>query len=178
MHPRWQASAWPLLAGWMGHADTFAFRPDYEPAPGVARFQVGTPAVVANALMACAAELWRGVNPGLLLQRHRSLTDTLVRLVDEQCASLGVALAGPREHARRGGHVALRFQAPQANVSALGQALVAAGVVVSTRQPDALRLAPHPMVAGHAQLWVAVQRLVSILHTGQWRQPAFQGRSV
>ena len=176
VHPRWQNSAWPALAGWMGHADTFAFARDYVPAAGVARQQVGTPAVIANAAFAAAAALWREVNAQSLHDRHRSLTETLVQLADEQLAARGVALAGPREHARRGGHVALRFEAGDAQ--ALGQALVAAGVVVSTRKPDALRLAPHPLTTRHVELWDAVQRLAEILDSGRWREARFQGPSV
>ncbi len=178
MHPRWQAAAWPALAGWMGHADTFAFAPEFEPAAGMARFQVGTPAVLANAAFAAAADIWRKVDMAALHERHRSLTETLVQLVDEHCAPLGVVLAGPRDHARRGGHVALRFAAPQASVNALGQALVAAGVVVSTRQPDSLRFGIHPLTTQHADLWWAVQRLAGILQSNVWREPRFQGASI
>lgn len=177
VHPRLQAAAsMPMLAGWMGHADTFAFAPGYEPAAGIARYQVGTPAVVANAAFAAAARVWREVDPVAMNERHRSLTDTLVRLVDEQLAPLGVSLAGPREPVRRGGHVALRFAG--GDVHALGQALVAAGVVVSTRKPDSLRLAPHPLTTRHAELWEAVRRLADILAAGRWREERFQRPSV
>ena len=176
VHPRWQESAWPALAGWMGHADTFAFARDYRPAPGIGRMQVGTPAVVANTTFAAAADVWREVDPAALHQRHRSLTDMLVQLVDEQLAPHGLVLAGPREHARRGGHVALRFEA--GDVQPLGQALVAAGVVVSTRKPDALRLAPHPLTTRHAELWDAVQRIAEVLAGGRWREARFQGTSI
>ena len=176
VHPRWQESAWPALAGWMGHADTFAFARDYRPAPGIGRMQVGTPAVVANTTFAAAADVWREVDPAALHQRHRSLTDMLVQLVDEQLAPHGLGLAGPREHARRGGHVALRFEA--GDVQPLGQALVAAGVVVSTRKPDALRLAPHPLTTRHAELWDAVQRIAEVLAGGRWREARFQGTSI
>ena len=176
VHPRWQDRAWPALAGWMGHADTFAFARGYVPAAGIARQQVGTPAVIANAAFAAAAALWREVDAQALHEQHRSLTQTLVQLADEQLAPRGVLLAGPREHDRRGGHVALRFEA--GNVEALGQALVAAGVVVSTRRPDALRLAPHPLTTRHAELWQAVQRLVDVLDSGRWRDARFQGPSI
>ena len=176
VHPRWQDSGWPALAGWMGHADTFGFTRDYVPAPGVARHQVGTPSVIANAAFAAATTLWREVDVHSLHQRHRSLTDTLVQLVDEQLAPRGLVLAGPREHERRGGHVALRFEG--GNVQALGQALVAAGVVVSTRQPDALRLAPHPLTTRHAELWEAVTRIADVLDSARWREPRFQGASI
>jgi kynureninase len=176
VHPRWQHAAWPALAGWMGHADTFAFARGFEPAPGIGRFAVGTPAVIANAAFGAAADIWREVDPAALDARHRSLTETLVRLADEQLAPRGVVLAGPREHKRRGGHVALRFE--QGNVHALGQALVAEGVVASTRKPDSLRLAPHPLVTRHVELFDAVGHLAAILDEGRWREPRFQGPSV
>ena len=178
VHPRLQQAAWPAIAGWMGHADTFAFDPTFVPAAGVAHLQVGTPAVIANAVFAAAAEIWREVDPAALNARHRSLTDTLVLLVDAHCAARGVELAGPREHARRGGHVTLRFAGADADVQALGQALVDAGVVVSTRKPDALRLAAHPLLTRHVELWDAVQRLCTILDDGCWRESRFQGSSV
>lgn len=178
VHARWQNRAWPLLAGWMGHADTFAFAPDFVPAAGVARWQVGTPAVIANAVFAAAARIWQQVDPAALDARHRSLTELLVRLVDERCAAHGVLPSGPRDAARRGGHVALRFEAPGADVQALGQALVAAGVVVSTRKPDSLRLAPHPLVTTHRDIWQAVSRLCEVLADGRWRQPQYRAASV
>jgi kynureninase len=173
-HPRWQDAAWPAVCGWMGHADTFAFEHDYRPAPGMDRFLVGTPAVLSNAAFSAAAELWRGVDPALLDARHRSLTDTLGALVAQECGALGVEASSPREHARRGGHVALRF----AHAGALAQALVAHGVVVSARKPDALRLGVHPLTATHAELWRAVQVLRGLLESGAWRDPRYQGSSV
>ncbi len=173
-HPRWQDAAWPAICGWMGHADTFAFEHDYRPAAGMDGFLVGTPAVLANAAFSAAADLWRGIDPALLDARHRSLTDTLDTLVAQQCGALGVEVSSPREHARRGGHVALRF----AHAGALAQALVAHGVVVSARKPDALRLGVHPLTTTHAELWQAVQVLRSLLEAGAWRDPRYQGSSV
>ena len=174
VHPRWLDAAWPAVCGWMGHADTFAFDPAFCPAPGMDRHLVGTPAVLANTAFCAAADIWRDVDPLALDARHRSLTDTLIRLLDEQCAGLGVELASPREHARRGGHVALRFE----GAGPLAQALVAHGVVVSARKPDALRLGVHPLTTTHAELWQAVQVLRHLLESGAWREPRFQGSSV
>jgi kynureninase len=167
VHPRWQSAAWPAICGWMGHADTFAFEPSYLPAAGVARQLAGTPAVIANAAWRGAAEIWRRVERDAMDARHRSLSDTLVRLIDEQCAGLGIELASPRAHERRGGHVAVRLTDVDADVAALGQALIAAQVIVSTRKPDSLRFGIHPLTTRHADLWTAVQRLRAILLSGR-----------
>lgn len=169
VNPRHAEAAWPALCGWMGHAATFDFAPDYAPAAGADRFLVGTPPVLAQAAFAAAAAIWRQVDPAALTRRHRSLGDTLIRLLDEQCAALGLQLASPRAHERRGGHVALRF----AHAGALAQALVEHGVVVSARKPDALRLAPHPLVTTHAQLWTAVSRLRELMQREVWHDPRY-----
>lgn len=173
-HPRARTDAWPAICGWMGHADTFGFAGEYEPAAGIGRFQVGTPPVLANAAFAAAADIWRRVDPDALDARHRALTDTLVRLIDERCARFGLETSSPREHAARGGHVAIRFE----GAAPLASALVEAGVVVSARKPDALRLAPHPLVTTHAELWEAVDRLVAILADGRWRDRRFEKAAV
>jgi kynureninase len=173
-HPRWQDGAWPAIAGWMGHADTFAFEPGFRPAPGVARHQVATPAVIANAAFAAAADLWREVDPARLDARHRALTDRLIDLLDTHCAGSGLQLASPRAHARRGGHVALRFD----GAGPLAQALVEDGVVVSARKPDALRFGVHPLTTTEDDLREAVARLARLLDSGRWRDPRFAGPAV
>lgn len=174
VHPRLQQAAWPAIAGWMGHADTFAFDAGYRPAPGPDRWLAGTPAVLANTAFEAAAAIWQDVDPAMLDARHRSLTDTLVQLLDEQCGGFGLALASPREHARRGGHVALRFE----GAAPLAQALAEQGVVVSARRPDALRLGVHPLATTHADLWLAVQRLQRVLKDGTWQAPRFAGPAI
>ena len=178
VHPRWQAAAWPALCGWMGHAATFDFAADYLPAPGVARHLVGTPAVLANAAFAAAADIWRDADMRALDRQHASLGATLITLLEEQCGQLGIELASPRAHAERGGHVAVRMSLADANVNALGQALVAAGVVVSTRKPDALRFGLHPIGNSHLDLWHGVVRLRAILESGNWRAPEFAGETI
>jgi len=172
--PALQEAAWPAMCGWMGHADTFAFAPAHAPAAGMDRFLVGTPAVLANTAFAAAADIWRVVDPAALDARHRSLTDTLIRLLDEQCAGLGLELASPREHTHRGGHVAVRFE----GAAPVAQALSARGVVVSARKPDALRLAAHPLTTRHVDLWDAVQALRQVLHSGEWQEPRFAAPAV
>ena len=178
VHPRLHRAAWPAICGWMGHADTFRFSADYVPAPGVAGQLAGTPAVIANAAWGAAAALWRQVDPAMMNARHQSLGDLLLRLLEQECEAIGIEVSSPREHARRGGHVAVRMTSADANVDALGQALVSDKVIVSTRKPDSLRFGIHPLTTRHADLWQAVQRLRRILETGKWREPAFSGPGI
>jgi kynureninase len=150
----------------MGHAEPFSFAPDYAPASGVRAQLAGTPAVVANAAWSAAADVWRQVDPGAMDLRHRSLSETLIDLIDEHCGGLGIEVSSPREHHRRGGHVTLRLTDPKADVEQLGRALLADRVVASTRKPDSLRFAVHPLATSHLELWEAVRRLRKILLAG------------
>ncbi|MCB1377376.1 MAG: aminotransferase class V-fold PLP-dependent enzyme, partial [Alphaproteobacteria bacterium] len=60
--PRHAESARAALSGWMGHRRPFAFVPDYEPAGGVERMRVGTPPVLALAVLEAALDIWDQVD--------------------------------------------------------------------------------------------------------------------
>lgn len=166
---RHQPKIRPLLAGWMGHDDPFVFARDYTPGAGMKRFLVGTPAVLANAAMEAACDIWARVAPGAVFAKHASLGDLIVRLVDQGAAGPGVSLASPRESDRRGGFVALRHpHAPQV-VAALG----AAGVIASYRPPDSIRFGLSALYHRHVDIWDALARLAEILARETWRDPRF-----
>ncbi len=170
LNPRHQGRAWPVIAGWMGHADTFAFAPGYAPAPGIRRHLVGTPAIIANEAMRAAVDIWREVKPESLAWKHRSLSETLVTLLEQECGALGVQLNSPRNYDERGGHVA--FGHPGAG--AVSEALVEKGVVSSFRKPDSIRFGLSPVALSHEDVWHAVARLREVLSSELWREARFQ----
>jgi kynureninase len=174
VHPRHQERAWPVLAGWMGHADTASFAEAYAPGAGVLRHLTGTPAILADEAMAAAVDIWREVKPADLGWKHRSLSETLVALLEEQCGTLGVRLTSPRSYDERGGHVT--FSHPGAG--AVTEALLAHGVVSSFRRPDSIRFGLSPLALGHEDLWNAVARLRGVLESGVWRESRFQKVSI
>ena len=165
---------WPALPGWLGHADRMNFRGAYAPAPGPLSLVTGTMPVLQNAVMECAARVWAQVDPAALFAKHRSLSCTLAQLMDEQCGPLGVRQLSPAAYERRGGHIA--FSCPGGGPTC--EALLAAGVVTSFRQPDVIRFGLAPATVTHADLWHAVARLKRILEQQTWREPRFQEVSV
>ncbi len=167
-------AAWPALAGWMGHADVFGFARDYSPHPGVKRFIAGTPAVAANELAAPLLDIWPKIDPQQLWARHKSLTDFLIALLEQECASLGVEITSPRDHLRRGGNVS--FRSPGAG--SVVEALIDEGVVSSFRKPDAIRFGVSPLVISHQDVFEAVARLKRILTQEIWKQPKYKKVSV
>jgi kynureninase len=167
-------AVWPALAGWMGHADVFGFAREFLPHPGVKRFIAGTPAVAANELASPLLDIWPKIDPPKLWARHKSLTDLLIALLEQECAPLGIEITSPRDHGRRGGNVS--FRSPGAG--SVVEALMDQGVVSSFRKPDAIRFGVSPLVISHQDIHEAVARLKRILAEEIWKQPKYKKVSV
>jgi kynureninase len=150
--------------GWFGQRDQFAMGPVYDPAPGIERFGVGTPPVLAMAAVEVGARLVAEAGIDRLAAKGRVLTDLVVALADEWLAPHGVALASPRDPARRGSHVSLAH--PRA--WQLTRALVDRGVVPDFRTPDRVRLGPAPLYTRFVDVWDAMDRFRALLEDGSW----------
>ncbi|MGY1637603.1 kynureninase [Geodermatophilus sp. SYSU D00742] len=148
--------------GWFGQRDQFEMGPAYDPVPGIERFGVGTPPVVAMAAVEVGARLVAEAGVPALAAKGRAMGRLLVALADAWLAPHGVALASPRDPARRGSHVTLAH--PQA--WQLTQALVDRGVVPDFRTPDRVRLGPAPLYTRFVDVWDAMARFREVLATG------------
>ena len=170
---------WQPLAGWWGHAAPFAFTPDYQPAPGIARYQCGTQPMISLAALECGVDtvLAAEAHGGMAALRAKSLalTDLFIALVETRCAGRGLSLVTPRAHAQRGSQVCL---SRDEGAYAIVQALIARGVIGDFRagdaqQPDILRLGFTPLYTGFEDVWQAVEQLRDVLDSGEWRRPEF-----
>ncbi|MFW3170279.1 kynureninase [Geodermatophilus sp. CPCC 206100] len=148
--------------GWFGQRDQFAMGPAYDPVPGIERFGVGTPPVVAMAAVEVGARLVAEAGMPALAAKGRAMGELAVALADAWLAPHGVVLASPRDPARRGSHVTLAH--PQA--WQLTQALVDRGVVPDFRTPDRVRLGPAPLYTRFTDVWDAMDRFREVLATG------------
>jgi kynureninase len=166
------------LAGWFGHAAPFAFAPDYQPAADSARFACGTPPVLSLAALECGVETLRAADAhgGLAALREKSLalTELFIALLDARCAGQGLEIVSPREGARRGSQVSVAFAAGAYGVT---QALIARGVIGDFREPDIVRFGFAPLYTRFVDAWDAVDRLVAVLASGEWRDDAFRVRA-
>ncbi|WP_409329559.1 kynureninase [Trujillonella humicola] len=147
--------------GWFGQRDQFAMGPVYDPAPGIERFGVGTPPVLAMAAVEVGVRLVAEAGVDRLAAKGRAMTDLLVALSDAWLAPYGVAVASPRDAARRGSHVSLAH--PRA--WQVTQALVDRGVVPDFRTPDRVRLGPAPLYTRFTDVWDAMDRFRDVLAT-------------
>lgn len=178
VHPRHVDRFWQPLAGWIGHAAPFEFTPGYRPAPGIARYLVGTPPILSLAALECGVDTVLAADPfgGIAALRAKSLalTRLFVELVESRCAGHGLQLVTPRDDARRGSQVSWRRAE---GGYAIVQALIARGVVGDFRAPDVLRFGFTPLYTRFVDVFDAVEQLRQVLDSGQWREPRFHQRA-
>jgi kynureninase len=179
-YPKHADRFWQPLSGWMGHAAPFEFTPQYRPAPGIARYLCGTPAVIAMAALECgvdtvlAAEKLPGQGMAGLRRKSLALTRLFIELVESRCAGHGLTLASPRDDALRGSQVC--FSHPEGGYPMM-QALIARGVIGDFRAPDILRFGFTPLYVRYVDVWDAVDQLVQVLQSGEWREARFNQRA-
>lgn len=147
--------------GWFGQRDQFAMASDYQPAPGIDHFLVGTPPVLATYAVEEGAALLAEAGVDRLRAKGMAMTDYLVGFADAWLAPLGFRLASPRDPTRRGSHVSLwHRQAWQ-----ICQALLDRGVVPDYRTPDRLRLGPAPLTTRYVDVHDALVRLREVVQS-------------
>lgn len=160
------------LSGWMGHKNPFAFSLDYEPGEAIKRFLCGTPQVLSLAALQAALTLWRDVDLAALRAKSLSLTSLFMDLVAQECGDFGLEAVTPRDPARRGSHVSLRFE----HGYPVMRAMADHGVVGDFRAPDLMRFGFTPLYISHAETYEAVQRLKTVLESNAWREEKYQTR--
>ncbi|ANE43043.1 kynureninase [Deinococcus puniceus] len=155
----------PALRGWWGHDKTsqFEMAHNFRPAAGAGGYQLGTPPVLALAGLEGALEVFATVEMEDIRTRSLALTDHLIALADAHLPEL--KMVTPRDHAVRGGHVALAHP----DALALSVALRERGIIPDFRQPDILRLAPVALYTTEAEIEETVRVLRDLLDTGSYK---------
>ena len=170
---RHQDSARQPLSGWHGHADPFAFDVDYQPAPGVSRFLVGSPPILAYAPLEASLDIWGRVDLDRLRAKSVALTSLFLELVERECAGHGIEVGSPRDPEQRGSQIALRHPEGYRIV----RALIERGVIGDFREPDVMRFGFAPLYLRYIDVWDAVHELRDVLASGIWQADRFGVRS-
>jgi len=159
------------LPGWLGHADPFAFEPDYRPAPGIARFTSGTPSIIAMAALEAGLASFDGIAMADLAAKSRRLSELFRAEVEARCPEL--VLASPTDPMRRGSHLVFAH----ANAYALMQALIERGVVGDYREPNLVRFGFTPLYNGFEDMVRAATIIADVLATREWDDARFRERA-
>lgn len=165
-------TARPALSGWMGHEAPFAFDQDYRPGTGIERMRVGTPPIIALAVLDAALDAWEGVDMADVRRASVALSELFIREVEARCPDL--VLASPRDSAMRGSQVSFRHP----DGYPIMQALIARGVIGDFRAPDALRFGFTPLYIGEAEVLGAVAVMEDVLRTRSWDAPEYHRKGL
>ncbi len=163
----------PSLAGWMGHAQPFAFTPEYAPASGIMRLAAGTPAILSLSALDAALEIFDGIDMADIRQKSLSLSQLFIEAM-QPLEAHGFELLTPLEPTKRGSQVSYAYQ----HGYALMQALRARNVVGDFRAPNIVRFGFTPLYLSHQDVLRAVSALEDIVNNGVWRDPKFAERQL
>jgi len=154
----------PGMAGWWGSdkATQFDMRHAFAGAGNAGAWQIGTPPLLSTAPL--HGSLMMFAEAGIENIRAASLarTDYLIALIEAMGltdAPYYYGIGTPRDHARRGGHVAVEH----AEGTRIAKALKMKGVIPDFRPPNIVRLAPIALYTSYEECWQAVQHLKAII---------------
>jgi kynureninase len=146
--------------GWFGQRGQFDFKLDYEPAPGIGRFLVGTPPILSLAAIEPAVDLLLEAGLDRLRAKSVAQTEYLIALWEAWLQPLGVTLNSPRDPARRGSHVSLGHPEGLRVDRALIEEMK---VIPDFRYPDNIRLGVAPLYTTFADIHAGLDRLRRVL---------------
>jgi kynureninase len=127
----------PKFSGWFGIANPFAYEPTtkFAPAEGAMRFLAGTPAIPAL----YAAIEGVAIVAELGMEKIRSHSITLTRMIVEEADARKLQVKTPRDPQARSGMVCIDFPGAKEATAALASE----GVIVDYRPNCGIRVSPH-----------------------------------
>jgi len=167
-----QAAFDPVLTGWFSHARPFAFEPDYDPHPSIAKALVGTPPVIALAGLIEGLKTFEDVDTGAIRAKSLALSDLFMALVDQELSGHGFEIVTPRGADKRGSQVSLVHDEGYA----IMQYLIARGFIGDYREPGLLRFGLTPLFVRFADVWDCIACLRNAMQTGAWDTPKYRAR--
>jgi kynureninase len=148
------------IQGWFGQKDQFDMDFDYTPAPGLARFLVGTPPILPLLAVEAGVDLLLEAGMDRLRAKSIAQTEFLIALWDEWLRPLGMTLNSPRDARCRGSHVSLGHPEGLRIDRALIEEL---HVIPDFRYPDNIRFAIAPVYTRFEDIYRAMERLKRVL---------------
>ncbi len=157
VHPR-HLDCVPALRGWFGVDQPRMFDPSgvYVPAPGAARYQLGTPHIFSLAALSGALQPYEAVGFAAVEAASSVVTSELRERLVDTASEGGWSVITPQDPKHRGGHIALAHK----DAGRISKALRGFGVVPDHRPPDILRLAPPPWCTDAAAVAEVVARIL------------------
>lgn len=148
------------IQGWFGQRNQFDMGFEYEPAPGMARWMTGTPAMLSLLAVEGGVDLLLEAGMTRLREKSVAQTEYLIALWDALLRPLGVTLNSPRDPTCRGSHISLGHPEGLRVDRALIEEM---RVIPDFRYPDNIRLGIAPIYTSFADIYHALTRMQRVL---------------
>ncbi len=158
----------PRLEGWWSTdaATRFQMAPVAHPPARADAWQVSNPPILALSAVRTSLELFDRVGMEALRRRSVALTGYLEALLEPLAGDDVLRIVTPRDPERRGAQLSLRL--PGGDVHTITDRLRDEhGVIVDSRPPDLVRLAPAPLYSSYHDCWRAADALGRVLGAGR-----------
>jgi kynureninase len=156
----WQEQLRNPIQGWFGQRDQFAMDRTYAPAPGMARFQVGTPPILSLLAVEGGVDLVREAGLERLREKSMRQTEWLIALWEAWLEPYGVTCNSPRDARARGSHVSLGHP----DGLRIDRALIEdVGVIPDFRYPDNIRFGIAPLYTRFEDVHCAMERFRRVM---------------
>ena len=146
--------------GWFGQRSPFDFGLEYQPAGGITRFLVSSPAILSTLAMEAGLDILLEAGMERIRRKSVQLTSYLVDLVDAILVPLGFSLGSPRDPAQRGSHVSIKHPEGYRINRVLIEEM---NVIPDFREPDNIRLGLAPLYTSFRDVWEAVDRIKQVV---------------
>lgn len=156
------------IAGWHGHATSFSFSEEYEPAASVDCMLTGTSPIVSLAGFDAALDMFLRIDMYALREKVYRLFDVFVCNVEAGCPDL--SLLTPRDQAKRETQAAFTFREGYAAM----QALIARGVIGDFRTPSIMRFGFAASYLSHFDFWNTANAVCDVISSKSWDNPVFR----
>ena len=161
-------SVQPALAGWLGHAQPFAFELGYAPGRGIDRMRVGTPSILALAALEASLDIWDQVEMRDVRARSIELTELFISEVKRHAPAL--TLASPVDATQRGSQVSFRHSQGYGAM----RALIDMGVIGDFRAPDIMRFGFTPLYTDEDDVRTAARMAGAVINEKRWSDAKYQ----
>jgi len=154
----------PRFEGWWSTAEATRFQmaPTSQLPATADAWQISNPPIFSMGPVRTSLELFDRVGMVALRSRGIRLTGYLETLLDALSSTRPLQVVTPREPARRGSQLSVRIDGCKELAVRMRREF---GVVVDTREPDILRLAPVPLYSSFHDCWRAAQALDQVTTT-------------
>lgn len=161
--------------GWWGRKNPFDFDLDYQPAPGVQRFMVGTQPMISLLTMEAALEPLLQAGMDALRAKSILMTDFASFLTESWLVPFGFSLGSPIDSAMRGSHISIRHPEGYRINRALIEEM---NVIPDFRAPDNLRLGFAPLYLSFADVWEGFDRIRRVMEVKRYEKYPLQKLTV